>query len=58
MRTRQPHLENHSTKLTEKRAPANEATEISSVTWREDAPYTPVPQHFGPAPSGTTFVDV
>jgi len=51
-----PSLENDSTKVTEKHALVTETTEISSVVSREDALYTPVPQHFGPAPFGTTFV--
>jgi hypothetical protein len=56
IRGNEPFLENYSTKLTEKRAPAAEAAEISSVASREHALYTPFPQHFRPAPSGTTFV--
>jgi hypothetical protein len=56
IRRKQPFLENYSTKLTEKRAPDTEETEISSVASREDALYDAVPQHFWPALSGTTFV--
>jgi len=44
-----PSVENYGTKLTEKHALATETTEISSVASREDALYTPVPQHLWPA---------